>query len=79
MNSQHIEKSISTCFPIEWHNATKFSVNQVLMTITLASISEINRICKIAVFRGDGLVKALLKLDKAINDNAKLNYSQFIL
>jgi hypothetical protein len=70
MNCQHIVKSISSLFPTEWHNATKFGVNQVLMTITLASISGINRIYRIAMFSGDGLVKALLKLDKAINENA---------
>jgi len=38
------------------------------MAITVDSISEISRICRIAVFIGDGLVKALLKLDKAINE-----------
>ncbi len=70
MNRQYIVKSISSSFPTEWHNATKFGVNQVLMTITLASISGINRICRIAAFSGDGLIKALLKLDKAINENA---------
>jgi len=70
MNRQDIVKSISSSFPTEWHNATKFGVNQVLMAVTLASISGISRICRIAVFSGDGLVKALLKLDKAINENA---------
>ena len=65
-----IAKNISTSFPTEWHNATKFGVNQILMAITLASISGISRICKIAAFSGDGLVKTLLKLDKAINENA---------
>ena len=70
MNRQNIVRSISTSFPTEWHNATKFGVNQILMAITLASISGINRIYKIAVFSGDGLVKVLLKLDKAINENA---------
>lgn len=70
MNRQHIVKSISNSFPTVWHNATKFGVNQVMMAITLASISGINRIYRIAVFSGDGLVKALLKLDKAINENA---------
>jgi len=70
MNKQGIIKSISTSFPTGWHNATKFGVNQVLMAITLASISSIIRICKIAAFSGDGLVKTLLKLDKAINENA---------
>jgi hypothetical protein len=70
MNRQNIIRSISSSFPTEWHNATKFGVNQVLMVITLASISGINRIYRIAAFSGDGLVKALLRLDKAINENA---------
>jgi len=70
MNRQHLVRSISSSFPTVWHNATKFGVNQVLMAITLASISGISRICRIAAFSGDGLVKALLKLDKAINENA---------
>jgi len=70
MNRQNIVKSISISFPTRWHNATKFGVNQILMAITLASITGINRICRIAAFSGDGLVKALLKLDKAINENA---------
>ncbi|HEC43495.1 MAG TPA: IS1380 family transposase [Bacteroides sp.] len=70
MNRQNIVRSISSSFPTEWHNATKFGVNQVLMAITLASISGISRICRIAAFSGDGLVKAMLRLDKAINENA---------
>ena len=70
MNHQHIVRSISSSFPTEWHNATKFGINQVLVAITLASISGISRICRIAAFSGDGLVKALLRLDKAINENA---------
>ena len=41
-----------------------------LVPIYLNSISGINRIYRIAVFSGNGLVKALLKLDKAINENA---------
>ena len=70
MNRQNIVKSISASFSTEWHNATKFGVNQILMAITLSSICGISRICKIVAFSGDGLVKALLKLDKAINENA---------
>ena len=70
MNRQSIVRSIRSSFPTEWHNATKFGVNQVLMAIILASISGINRINRIASFSGDGLVKALLRLDKAINENA---------
>ena len=70
MNRQNIIRSISSSFPTEWHNATKFGINQVLMAITLASISGISRICRIAAFSGDGLVKALLSLKKGINENA---------
>src|ERR1035437_3175313 len=70
MNRQGIVKVLGKTFPTVWHNATKFGVNQILMAITLSSISGISRICRIAIFSGDGLVKALLKLDKAINENA---------
>ncbi len=70
MNRQSIAKALGNTFPTMWHNATKFGVNQILMAITLSSISGISWICKIARFSGDGLVKALLKLDKAINENA---------
>src|ERR1035437_4684141 len=70
MNRQNIIKVFSKSFPTVWHNATKFGINQILIAITLSSISGISRICRIAIFSGDGLVKALLKLDKAINENA---------
>jgi len=85
VNRQNIVKIFGKSFPTMWYNATKFGVNpvksalqnrlfnrvnQILITITLSSISGIRRICKIAAFSGDGLVKALLKLDKAINENA---------
>jgi hypothetical protein len=70
MNKQGIIKSISTLFPTEWHSATKFGVNQILISIAMSSFCGVNRICKIASFTGDGLVRALLKLDKAINENA---------
>jgi hypothetical protein len=70
MNRQNIVKYISASFPTRWHNATKFGVNQILMPITLASISGISRIYRIAAFCGDGLVKVLSNLDKPINENA---------
>ncbi len=40
------------------------------MASNLTSISMVSRICRIAAFSGDGLVRALLKLDKAINKSA---------
>jgi len=70
MNQQNIVQSISSSFHTVWHNATRFGVNQILVAIILSSISGISRICRIAAFSGAGLVKALLKLDKAINLNA---------
>jgi hypothetical protein len=70
MNRQNIVKSISTLFTTQRYNATKFGVNQVMMAITLASISGVSLIFRIAASSGDGLVKSLLKLDKAINENA---------
>ena len=78
MNRQNIIKSISLSFLTVWHNATKFGVNpvksalrnklfnrvnQILMAITLGSISGISRICRIAAFSGDGLVNRLYKAD----------------
>jgi hypothetical protein len=70
MNKQGIIKSVSTLFPTEWHSATKFGVNQIMFSVVMSSFCGINRICKIASFTGDGLVRVLLKLNKAINENA---------
>jgi len=70
MNKQGIIKSISTLFPTEWHSATKFGINQILISVGMASFCGINRIYRIASFTGDGLVRVLLKLNKAINENA---------
>ena len=70
MNKQGIIKSVSILFPTHWHSATKFGVNQVLISIIMASFCGINRINKISTFTGDGLTRILLKLNKAINENA---------
>lgn len=70
MNRQGLVGMISSSFPTQWHNATKFGADQVLMSIVMASLSGVARIKKIANFSGDGLVKTLLKLEKGINENA---------
>ena len=70
MNKQSIIKSVSTLFPTQGHSATKFGVNQIMISIVMASFCGINRICRIFSFSGDGLVRVLLKLNKAINENA---------
>lgn len=70
MNKQGIIKSVSTLFPTRWHSATKFGINQILLSVVMSSFCGINRICKVSSFTGDGLVRVLLKLNKAINENA---------
>lgn len=70
LNREGIVKLISSNFPTHWHNSRKFGINQILLTIIMASISGINRINKISVFSNDGLVRALLNLPKEINENA---------
>ena len=43
MNRQNIVQAISSSFPTIWYNATRFGINQILMAITLSSISGISR------------------------------------
>jgi len=68
MNRQGIIKSISKTFPTLRHNATKFGINQIMLSVVFASMSGINRLNKIARFTEDGLVRSLLKLVKGINE-----------
>lgn len=70
MNGQGLVGMIGNGFPARWHNATKFGADQVLICIVMASLSGVARMNKIANFSGDGLVRALLKLGKGINENA---------
>ena len=70
MNKQGIIKLVNILFPTKWHSATKYGVNRILFSIVMSSFCGINRICRISCFTGDGLVRVLLKLNKAINENA---------
>ena len=70
MNRQGIIRSISKTIQTPRHNATKFDINQIMLSVVLASMSGINRMSKIAMFTNDGLVRSILKLDKGINENA---------
>ena len=70
MNRQNIIRDISSTFPTRWYNSRKFGINQVILTVILASMSGINRIKRISAFSGDGLVRTLLRLEKEINENA---------
>lgn len=70
MNRQGIIKTISKGFQTQRHNATKFDINQIMLSVVMASMSGINRMSKIAMFTEDGLVRSILKLEKGINENA---------
>src|SRR5699024_3433662 len=70
MNKQGLVRMFSHSFPTQWHNATKFGTDQILMAVVMASLSGIHRISKIANFSNDGLVKVMLKLPSGINENA---------
>ena len=70
MNRQGMIKTISKAFPTQRYNATKFGVNQIMLSVVLASMSGINRMSKISTFTNDGLVGSILKLTKGINENA---------
>ena len=70
MNRQGIIKTISKGFQTQRHNATKFEINQIMLSVVMASMSGINRMSKIAMFTEDGLVRSILKLEKGINENA---------
>lgn len=69
MNKQGVTHLFRSYFPTQWHNATKFGVNQILLAVVFASFSGISRLCHMATFSGDGLVKVILNLKKAINEN----------
>lgn len=68
MVKQDIKNLNSNLFPTQWHYATKFGVNQIMISIAMASFCGIYHICRIASSTGDGLVRFLLKLNKAINE-----------
>ena len=70
MNKQGLVRMLSSVFPTQWQNATKFGTDQILMAVVMASLSGVHRMKKIANFSNDGLVRTLLKLDKGINENA---------
>ncbi len=70
IDRQSVTKELNMLFPTVYHNATKFSTVQVLMSVILASLCGVNRIRRIAVFTCDALVKHQLRLVKGINADA---------
>lgn len=70
LNKQKLGKQLNKLFPTSKHNATKFSIVQIIMTVILASLSGINRISRISNFSSDPLVMALIGLKKRINPSA---------
>lgn len=49
------------------HNATKFTNDQVLQSVVLASFAGINRLQRIAAFTHGALEKLLLHLETGLN------------
>ncbi len=70
LNRQGIINDLNKLLPTVFYNATKFSNFQILISIVLASLSGVNRISRIANFTEDGLIQTILRLSKAINENA---------
>ncbi len=70
MNRQNIVKVFGKTFSTVLYKSGKFGINQILLSITLSSISGISRICGVATPSGEVSVEAFLKLDKAIFENA---------
>lgn len=70
LNREKVTSLFSESFPTVFENATKFGINQIMLSVVLASVSGINRINKIATFTEDCLVRRLLKLGSGINENA---------
>jgi len=48
------------------YNATKFGINQIMLSVVFASMSGINRLNKIARFTEDGLVRSILLVRHSI-------------
>jgi len=67
---QKIDRRMNKLFPTRWYNSTKFSYNQILLSVLLASLSGVNRISRISNFTEDSLVKSLLGLETRINKDA---------
>jgi len=64
-----IIKKIETLFPSKIYNATKHTNVQILLSIILSSMSNINRMCRIENFTSDVLVEKLLNLINRIDAN----------
>lgn len=64
-----IIKMIETLFPSKIYNATKHTNVQILLSIVLSSLSNINRMCRIENFTSDILVEKLLNLTNRIDAN----------
>jgi len=62
-----IIKMIETLFPSKIYNATKHTNTQIILSIVLSSLSNINRMCRIENFTSDVLVEKLLNLINRID------------
>lgn len=70
MNKRGIIKSISTPFLTQWQSSINCGIDQILLSVVMCSFCGIYSNCRLSSFTSDVLVRELLKLNKAINDNA---------
>lgn len=62
-----LTNEIDILFPTVEHNARKFSLTQIMLSVILASMSGVKRLTGIAMFTDDPLVKSVLGLQKGLN------------
>lgn len=73
LRAQGIDKLLDRLFPTVQHNATKFSTTQIMLSVVLASMSDVHRMRRIENFTCDPLVQHLLNLPKEVDQDTISN------
>jgi len=69
IQAQGIGKLFDILFPTVKQNATKFSTTQIMLSVVLASMSDVHRMSRIENFTCDPLVQHLLSLKEDIDQD----------
>lgn len=69
IQEQGVGKLFDILFPTVKQNATKFSTTQVMLSVVLASMSNVHRMSRIENFTCDPLVQHLLNLKEDIDQD----------
>ena len=69
IQAQGIGKLFDILFPTVKQNATKFSTTQIMLSLVLASMSDVHRMSRIENFTCDPLVQHLLGLKQDIDQD----------